>query len=111
MAGISPTPVQYAREIHTMLALVGVGLGVALVPEVAGTPGLPGVELRPIALTPEVFSELEINEILSEPETRDRLIAEGAEVSPMTVERFTAFAEAESEKYARIIKDTGVEPE
>lgn len=58
VAGIGPNPVQYAREIHTMLALVGAGLGVALVPEVAGTLRLPGVELQPIALTPEVFSEL-----------------------------------------------------
>ena len=31
VAGIKPNFVQYAREIHTMLALVGGGLGVALV--------------------------------------------------------------------------------
>ena len=38
-AGISPNFVQYAREIHTMLALVGAGIGVALVPAAAGTLG------------------------------------------------------------------------
>lgn len=57
-AGITPNPVQYAREIHTMLALVGAGIGVALVPEVAGNLGFAGVELQPITLTPKVFSEL-----------------------------------------------------
>ena len=29
----------------------------------------------------------------------------------MSVEKFTAFAKAENEKYAQIIKDTGVKPE
>lgn len=57
-AGITPNFVQYAREIHTMLALVGAGIGVALVPEVAGNLGFAGVELQPITLAPKVFSEL-----------------------------------------------------
>jgi DNA-binding transcriptional LysR family regulator len=58
LAGISPNFVQYAREIHTMLALVGAGIGLALVPKVAGTLGFPGVKLVPITLQPPVFSEL-----------------------------------------------------
>jgi DNA-binding transcriptional LysR family regulator len=58
VAGISPNFVQYAREIHTMLALVGAGIGVALVPEIAGNLGFAGVKLQPITLTPKVYSEL-----------------------------------------------------
>lgn len=57
-AGIIPNFVQYAREIHTMLALVGAGIGIALVPRTAGTLGFAGVTLQPITLTPNVFSEL-----------------------------------------------------
>jgi DNA-binding transcriptional LysR family regulator len=58
VAGIAPNFVQYAREIHTMLALVGAGIGVALVPQVAGNLGFASVHLQPINLTPKVFSEL-----------------------------------------------------
>jgi DNA-binding transcriptional LysR family regulator len=58
VAGITPNFVQYAREIHTMLSLVSAGFGVALVPEAAGSLGFAGVELQPIKLTPQVFSEL-----------------------------------------------------
>ncbi len=57
-AGITPNFVQFAREIHTMLALVGAGIGVALVPEAAGTLGFANVTLKQIALYPTVFSEL-----------------------------------------------------
>ena len=57
-AGVSPNFVQYAREIHTMLALVGAGIGVALVPATAGIMGFGGVTLQPITLAPPVYSEL-----------------------------------------------------
>ncbi len=57
-AGIRPNFVQFAREIHTMLALVGAGIGVALVPAAAGTLGFANVTLRQVALHPAVFSEL-----------------------------------------------------
>ena len=57
-AGIRPNFVQFAREIHTMLALVGAGIGVALVPAAAGTLGFANVTLRQVALHSAVFSEL-----------------------------------------------------
>ncbi len=57
-AGIVPNSVQFAREIHTMLALVGAGIGVALVPRIAGNLGFAGVELQEITLQPQVLSEL-----------------------------------------------------
>jgi hypothetical protein len=35
----------------------------------------------------------------------------GADVEPMSVDQFRAFVDAESSKYARIIKETGVHAE
>ncbi len=57
-AGIRPNFVQFAREIHTMLALVGAGIGIALVPAAAGTLGFANVTLQQIELYPNVFSEM-----------------------------------------------------
>lgn len=57
-AGISPNFVQFAREIHTMLALVGAGIGIALVPAAAGTLGFANVTLQQITLRPTIVSEL-----------------------------------------------------
>ncbi len=57
-ANIAPVFVQYAREIHTMLALVGAGVGVALVPKIAGNLGFAGVALQDITFKPQIFSEL-----------------------------------------------------
>ena len=53
----------------------------------------------------------EINKILREPETRQKLFDAGANVVPQTTEEFVAFVKAESEKYERIIRLTGVKAE
>jgi tripartite-type tricarboxylate transporter receptor subunit TctC len=53
----------------------------------------------------------EINRILAEPATRQKLLDAGANVVPLSTEQFTAFVKAESEKYARIIRETGVKPD
>jgi tripartite-type tricarboxylate transporter receptor subunit TctC len=53
----------------------------------------------------------EINAILVQPEMRKRLMDAGAEVTPMSIEETAAFVKAESDKYARIIKETGVTAE
>jgi tripartite-type tricarboxylate transporter receptor subunit TctC len=53
----------------------------------------------------------EINKILADPETRQKLLDAGANVEPMSIEKFTAFVSAEREKYERIIKVTGVKPD
>ena len=53
----------------------------------------------------------EINKILAEPETRQKLLDAGANVVPMSIEEFVAFVKAESEKYERIIRLTGVKPD
>ena len=53
----------------------------------------------------------EINKILAEPETRQKLLDAGANVVPLSIEEFAAFVKAESEKYERIIRLTGVKPD
>jgi len=61
----------------------------------------------------EVIARLngEINKILAEPETRQKLTDAGANVTPLSTEQFAAFVVAESAKYERIIRETGVKPE
>jgi len=53
----------------------------------------------------------EINRALNDPDTRKRLVEAGADVEPISVERFRDFVNAESSKYLRIIKETGVTAE
>lgn len=53
----------------------------------------------------------EINKVLNDPDSRKRLVEAGADVEPMSVEQFRAFVNAESSKYLRIIKETGVTAE
>jgi tripartite-type tricarboxylate transporter receptor subunit TctC len=61
----------------------------------------------------EVIARLnaEINKILNEPETRQKLLDAGANVVPQSIGEFTAFVQAEREKYERIIRLTGVKPD
>jgi len=51
-AKILPRYVQHLSQIHSILALVRAGLGVALIPQSAGTLHVEQVVLRPIRLTP-----------------------------------------------------------
>ena len=55
----------------------------------------------------------EINKILADPATRQKLLDAGANVMPLSIAEFAAFVKAEREKYERIIRETGVsrEPE
>jgi tripartite-type tricarboxylate transporter receptor subunit TctC len=53
----------------------------------------------------------EINKVLAQDETRQKLLSNGADVTPMSQDQFAAFVKAESSKYLRIIKETGVTPE
>lgn len=48
-AGIAPHYVHHLSQVHTILALVRAGLGLALVPQAATALGLDGVVLRPMA--------------------------------------------------------------
>lgn len=50
--GVAPLIVQRVAQIHTMLALVGGGVGAALVPESARAIAFPGVAFRTLRTTP-----------------------------------------------------------
>jgi len=67
----------------------------------------------PHGTPPDVIAKLnsEINKVLNDPDTRKRLVEAGADVEPMLVAQFRAFVDAESSKYLRIIKETGVTAE
>jgi len=87
------------------------------VPTVAETAGIKDFDFTlwagvfaPHGTPPEVIAKLnsEINKVLNDPDMRKRLVDNGAEVEPMSVAQFRAFVDAESSKYQRIIKETGV---
>jgi DNA-binding transcriptional LysR family regulator len=50
--GIKPEIVEYVSQIHTMLALVDAGMGVALTPETTTRLHIEGVLLRPLVMRP-----------------------------------------------------------
>ncbi len=50
----------------------------------------------------------EVNAIIADPQTKQRLEAEGAVVKPNSVAQFTQFLSAERARYQEIIKETGV---
>jgi tripartite-type tricarboxylate transporter receptor subunit TctC len=66
----------------------------------AGTP-------RPIVLK----LNAEVKRILDSQEMRDKLTAEGAEVSPTTPEEFAAYIKTEMAKWARVVKASGARPD
>ena len=51
------------------------------------------------------------NEILAQPDIKKKLSEAGAYVRPMSVDQFSAFVEAQRQKYKQIIKETGITAE
>ncbi len=52
-----------------------------------------------------------INDILAQPDFKEKMYEAGADVIPMSVDQFTAFMRSESDKYLSIIKETGIKPD
>jgi tripartite-type tricarboxylate transporter receptor subunit TctC len=78
--------------------------------------GLPGFDIStwfglfaPAGTPKEIIAKwnAEVTKILSSPEMRERLTAQGAEAAPTTPEAFAAFVKTEIPKYARIVKASG----
>ncbi|WP_369200024.1 LysR substrate-binding domain-containing protein [Streptomyces sp. PU-14G] len=59
-AGIAPEFTQYLTQVHSILAMVNAGWGVALVPEAAAQMRFPGVVFRPVALAAPAPVELNL---------------------------------------------------
>jgi len=57
---VTPRTMQQVNQTHTMMALVGAGVGLALVPEAARNIRMSGVILRPITLPNTAFAELHL---------------------------------------------------
>jgi tripartite-type tricarboxylate transporter receptor subunit TctC len=90
------------------------------VPTVAEASGLTDFDVSlwqgifaPRATPQDVVARLnaEINRIVMQPDILAKLRDDGADVSPMTIDAFIAFVQAESEKYLAIIKQSSVKPE
>ena len=82
--------------------------------------GLPGYEatawyglVAPAGTSRDIIAKLnaEVLAALKHPEVADRLQAEGAEPSGGTPEQFAAFIQAETTRWAKVIKATGVKPQ
>ena len=77
--------------------------------EVEGFSGLVDPAGTPKAIVKKL--EAEINAILNDPATRQKLVEAGANVAALSIAEFATFVKAEREKYERIIRVTGVKPE
>lgn len=82
--------------------------------------GLPGYETfawygmyAPAGTPKDVLSKIqrEIARISALPEVRERLVQLGAESAANTPEEFAAFTRSELSKYAKLVKDAGIQPE
>ena len=67
----------------------------------------------PRATPPAVVARLNgaINDILAQPDFKEKMYEAGADATPMSVDEFTAFMRAESDKYLGIIRETGIKPD
>jgi len=67
----------------------------------------------PRALPMDLATRLnaEINKIILEPDIKSRLQDNGAEVSALSIDQFSAFVRGEIEKYQAIIKEADIKPE
>jgi len=82
--------------------------------------GVPGFDistwfglLAPAGTPPDVIAKWNagVTKILSSPEMRERLEAQGAEATPDTPEEFARFIDRELVKYAKIVKASGAKVE
>jgi tripartite-type tricarboxylate transporter receptor subunit TctC len=102
------------------LAVIGAERTPALpdVPTIAET--LPGFAVSnwiglfaPAGTPPEIVAKLnaEVQKIMQQPDVRKRLETEGARFIPTTPESFAAFQKNEAAKWAKAIREAGIQPE
>ena len=89
-------------------------------PTVAEAAGIAGFDIAlwqgffaPRGTPKEIVERLngEINRILAEPDVKQKLLEQGADVAPMSTMQFAAFVKTEGEKFQTIIRDIGLKPE
>jgi len=89
-------------------------------PTVAEAANLPGFDITlwqgffaPRQTPHEIVERLntEINKILAEPDIKQKLLEQGADVSPISLAQFAAFVKSEGQKFQAIIKDINLTPQ
>ena len=89
-------------------------------PTIAEAAGLPGFEVigwfgivAPAGMSPDIVAKLnaEIGRILKLPDVRQRLSEQGAEAAPSTPQQFTALMRSDMQKYAKVVRATGMQPQ
>jgi tripartite-type tricarboxylate transporter receptor subunit TctC len=116
-----PTVIQQARAGRLRAIAT---LGTARAPALPDTPtigeSLPGFDVAnwiglfaPAGTPPEIVAKLnaEVQKVMRTPEVEKRLEAEGARFIPTTPESFAAFQRAESEKWAKAIREANIRVE
>jgi tripartite-type tricarboxylate transporter receptor subunit TctC len=118
-----PAAVPHVKAGNLKLLAVSSGKRSGVAPDVqtvAEAAAIPGFDIAlwqgffaPRGTPKEIVVRLnaEINMILNDPEVRQKLIEQGADVSPMAVEQFGAFVTAEIAKFQAIITEAGLKPE
>src|SRR5262245_18263493 len=115
------TPHVKAGNLKLLAVSTGKRSGIAPeVPTVAEAAGIQGFDIAlwqgffaPRATPKEIVERLngEINKILRDPEVKDTLLQQGADITPMSVDEFGAFTRAEIAKFQAIIQEVGLKPE
>jgi tripartite-type tricarboxylate transporter receptor subunit TctC len=117
-----PAAVEHVKAGSLKLLAVSSGkrAGVAPnVPTVAEAAGIAGFDIAlwqgvfaPRGTPNEIVDKLngEINRILAEGDVKQKLLDQGADVSPISVVQFAAFVKTEGEKFQAIIKDSNLTP-
>jgi tripartite-type tricarboxylate transporter receptor subunit TctC len=77
--------------------------------EAVGWFGLFAPAATPKAVITKVSNDAKF--ALSEPDVKQKMLAAGAEASPMTPEQFGRFVRAEMDKWTRLMKERGINPE
>jgi tripartite-type tricarboxylate transporter receptor subunit TctC len=89
-------------------------------PTIAEAAGLPGFEVigwfgvvAPAGTPADVVAKLngEIGRILKLPDVKQRLSEQGAEAAPSTPQQFAALIRSDMQKYAKVVRATGMQPQ
>jgi tripartite-type tricarboxylate transporter receptor subunit TctC len=66
--------------------------------------------LGPAGMAPDLVNRIQqdVVKVLNQPETRERLVAMGVDISASTPEQFAALLRAEIPRYAKVIKDANI---
>jgi tripartite-type tricarboxylate transporter receptor subunit TctC len=118
-----PAAVPFVRNNQMKLLAVSTAQRAASAPDVPTVAEAAGIDdfdfslwagfFAPRGTPKEIVSQLNaaINEVLALSDIKTKMGDAGADIIPMSVDQFAGFMRRESEKYVRIIQETGIKPE